>query len=425
SSQLYSYDKAGRLTLVKDTPQGGGCTTRSYSYDADSNRTALIPRQPSIGGACDTSSAGTTQSYSYDAADRLLGGGIAYYNFGRITSLPSAEAGGGTLTSTYYSNDLIKSQTQDGLTNTYELDGALRQRQRTRSGTQTGPEVYHDADGSDSPCWIDSGSSWSRNVIGIDGGLAATQSSTGSVLLGLTNLHGDIIGAATLNPEAKKPTTTFEFDEFGNPKTSVASKWGWLGGKERRTELPSGVIQMGVRSYVPAVGRFISMDPVAGGSANAYDYGNADPVNGLDLNGEDAMSSREAPCRGRVHAHTNHHHYERGGYGQIYVRYNVYCGGQGVKVSPVSAKMTFSDMTQHRPISETPLNPNTGAHDGEIEIGNYKKRNQLSAQCLQGDRYEWKIQVQIWVEFTSITGKIIGGSYSGTFTLHAESICRG
>src|SRR4029077_9438805 len=91
SSQLYSYDKAGRLTLVKDTPQGGGCTTRSYSYDADSNRTALITRQPSIGGACDTSSAGTTQSYSYDAADRLLGGGIAYDNFGRITSLPSAE----------------------------------------------------------------------------------------------------------------------------------------------------------------------------------------------------------------------------------------------------------------------------------------------------------------------------------------------
>ena len=31
SSQQYSYDKAGRLTLVKDTPQGGGCTTRQYS----------------------------------------------------------------------------------------------------------------------------------------------------------------------------------------------------------------------------------------------------------------------------------------------------------------------------------------------------------------------------------------------------------
>lgn len=37
---------------------------------------------------------------------------------------------------------------------------------------------------------------------------------------------------------------------------------------------------------MPAVGRFISVDPVYGGSATAYDYANADPVNGLDLTGE-------------------------------------------------------------------------------------------------------------------------------------------
>ena len=45
------------------------------------------------------------------------------------------------------------------------------------------------------------------------------------------------------------------------------------------------MIQMGVRSYVPAIGRFLSTDPVQGGSANAYDYANADPVNGFDLTG--------------------------------------------------------------------------------------------------------------------------------------------
>ncbi len=52
SSQQYSYDKAGRLTQVKDTPQGGGCTTREYGFDADSNRTSLITRAPGAGGAC-------------------------------------------------------------------------------------------------------------------------------------------------------------------------------------------------------------------------------------------------------------------------------------------------------------------------------------------------------------------------------------
>jgi RHS repeat-associated protein len=286
SSQQYSYDKAGRLSVVRDTPQGGGCTTRSYSFDADSNRTALITRAPGIGGACDLASQGTTQPYTYDAGDRLLGSGMSYDNFGRITSLPASYAGGSTLTSSYYANDLVQSQSQGGITNTYELDGALRQRRRTETGgPEPGTEIYHYAGGSDSPAWIDRGMGWSRSVIGIDGGLCAIQDSAKGTTLQLTNLHGDVVATASTNPEATKLLASFEFDEFGNPKSSGGAKYGWLGGKGRRTELPSGVVQMGVRGYVPAMGRFISTDPVMGGSANAYDYSNADPVNHFDFSG--------------------------------------------------------------------------------------------------------------------------------------------
>lgn len=287
SSQQYSYDKAGRLEIVRDTPQGGGCTTRSYSFDADSNRTALVTRAPGIGGACDLSSKGTPQEYKYDAADRLTTpAGISYDNYGRITSLPASDAGGSTLTTSYYSNDLVKSQTQGAITNSYELDGALRQRTRTETGgSEPGTEVYHYASGSDSPAWIDRGSSWSRNVAGIAGGLAAIQDSAKGTTLQLTNLHGDIVATASTNPEATKLLASFEFDEFGNPKSGSAGKYGWLGSKGRRTELPSGVIQMGVRSYVPALGRFLTPDPIQGGSANAYDYAYQDPVNMFDLAG--------------------------------------------------------------------------------------------------------------------------------------------
>jgi hypothetical protein len=43
---------------------------------------------------------------------------------------------------------------------------------------------------------------------------------------------------------------------------------------------------MGIRTYIPQLGRYLQTDPIPGGSANAYAYVYADPVNTTDLTGE-------------------------------------------------------------------------------------------------------------------------------------------
>jgi RHS repeat-associated protein len=293
-SDRYAYDKAGRLTESRETPTGGQCTSRAYTFDADSDRLTKTVRGPGVGGACATSG-GTVQKYGYDEADRLIG--PTYDAWGRVTSLPAEFAGGKALTTGYFANDMVATQAQDGVTNTFQLDATGRQRQREQTGGVAGVEVFHYDGPGDSPSWTSLGSTWSRSVPGIGGELAAVQESDGTTTFKLTDLHGDVVASASSSPTATELLGTYRFDEFGEPEGSGTSgRFGWLGGKSRRTELSSGVIQMGARSYIPQLGRFLTPDPIPGGSANAYDYADQDPVNMFDLGGECVYGKKHPHC---------------------------------------------------------------------------------------------------------------------------------
>ena len=293
SHQDYSYDNLGRLRSVLDTV-AGQCSSRIYTYDKDSNRLSKKVRSPGAGGTC-PSSGGTVTNSAYDAADRLTTSGVTYDTLGRIAAIPpshaSALAGGGGLSTTYSANDMPRTQTQDDVTKGWLLDpSGIRHRASMPNGNAQ--EILHYSDPSDNPAWTEhkvgsTVASWTRTIKGIDGSLAAVYDSQagGTIALQLTNLHGDVIATASNSSTATGLTNSFEADEFGNPRTASNLRYGWLGGKQRRTELASGVIQMGVRSYVPAMGRFTSVDPIDGGSASAYDYAGADPVNNFDLDG--------------------------------------------------------------------------------------------------------------------------------------------
>ncbi len=285
SSQAYKYDTASRLTQVQDTPAGLGCTTRLYGYDPDGNRTTQTTRNPGAGGVCATEG-GTTVNHSYDVADRLIDTGSTYDAFGDTTSVPAGDAGGTTLSSSFYLNGAVASQTQNGQTNGYHLDPAGRQRELVATGTKTGTSVMHYSGGEGSPAWVAEGpTGWSRDVVGLGSSLIATQTNGEAPILQITNMHGDVVATASVSGGTGLSSSN-DTTEFGVPRTSTPPKYAWLGGLQRVTSLPSGVVAMGARSYVPQIGRFLQTDPVAGGSSNAYAYSSGDPVNNSDPSGE-------------------------------------------------------------------------------------------------------------------------------------------
>jgi RHS repeat-associated protein len=218
--------------------------------------------------------------------------GTSYNLFGDITALPATDAGGKEaseeLTSAYYTDNQLASQTQNGETIGYNLDPAGRTRETVSTGKTSQDIINHYAAGGDSPAWtIETPSgNWTRNIQGIGGGLAAIQVNGATPVLQLTDLHGDIIGTAALSETETKLLTMTETSEYGVPTTSTPAKYSWLGAEQQPTELASGVIAMGARSYVPQLGRFLQPDPQAGGSANAYSYTFGDPINTSDPTGE-------------------------------------------------------------------------------------------------------------------------------------------
>ncbi|HET9846977.1 MAG TPA: RHS repeat-associated core domain-containing protein [Candidatus Dormibacteraeota bacterium] len=84
----------------------------------------------------------------------------------------------------------------------------------------------------------------------------------------------------------------YTYDPFGVPtNTPAATPYGYVGKWQKLTDPLSGLIMMGARPYDPALGRFLAVDPVSGGSANDYDYVNQDPLNRYDLDGRFAAAA--------------------------------------------------------------------------------------------------------------------------------------
>ncbi|WP_327357907.1 DNRLRE domain-containing protein [Streptomyces sp. NBC_01304] len=302
----YLYDNDGRLARSEYADLAGPCTVHGYAFDSNSNRLAKTT-DAALDGKCGSGTT-STERHSYDSADRLSDKGFAHDQFGNITAQP------GGITTAYFVDDLVHQQQTNALRTMWDLDPLSRRRTATTQTKQENgswdkgaSELDHFDNNGDSPAWTVNQTSGgiTRYVEDLSGELIGTVDGT-QIQLNLPDLHGD----TTLTVSDGSHVEVRAFDEYGIPAEGQSpAGYGWLGAHQRSAQTPTGDILMGARLYNPALGRFLQVDPVAGGSANAYDYSNQDPVDEFDLNGL-------RPHRGATHhaARSYGHHNTRSGH---------------------------------------------------------------------------------------------------------------
>ena len=134
----HAVERELRLRQHRSSHRNSGNTcrqrlsTRLYAYDGrieshGSDHAGI--RYPT----CATEG-GQLESHSYDSANRLIDAGVSYETFGNTTKLPATDAGKYELTSSYYVDNQIASQTQNGETINYYYDPEGRTRETVSTG---------------------------------------------------------------------------------------------------------------------------------------------------------------------------------------------------------------------------------------------------------------------------------------------------
>ncbi len=281
SSLNFVHDRAGHLSAAS-VSAGLVAEAKSwnYTFDANSNRTS---QKITTGSA-----APVEYTYSYDGADRLTGtndpaasAGITYDKRGNATKV-------GPDSFTYDAVDRLIGATDGTITVTYERSVTGDVMSKTTTGGPDAGTIRYGLNG----VMIDAEGKPRNQVQGLPGGVVLIRSfAGGSTTWEFSGIDGDRF--FTTDDAGVQQGAVQVYDPFGQlltdpaPTQSTVPNLAWQGNSGNETQaLATTYVMMGARVYIPALGRFVQLDPKVGGGANGYDYANQDPVNISDPSGE-------------------------------------------------------------------------------------------------------------------------------------------
>mgnify|MGYP000650346568 CR=1 FL=1 len=301
TTKTASYDGLGQLVSTSVRAGASWAPTRSFAYDGLGN---LLSQTSGAAGD------GTSTALSYQPAltgdlDRLCavayGGAspgacnVTHDDVGNVLTYPDAEGTQRTLT--YFPGGQVHTIARGAVSATFDYD-AFGGVQRLVVNSPNATEVRHDKHfGSFVEVRDESGAPVVVRTVAGPGGMLAKRHGA-SAASPWTFTFGEARGARFVTDQTGKVVQDVDYAAFGQASSTGASVGSqtyenhqWNDG-DALTAL--GLSQLGARIYDPALGRFLSRDPLldtgSARAANPYTFALNDPINFTDPTGLEANS---------------------------------------------------------------------------------------------------------------------------------------
>ncbi|MFG3700641.1 RHS repeat-associated core domain-containing protein [Micromonospora sp. NPDC047620] len=324
----YTYDPAGNVTRIADTPAGGTADVQCFAYDYLRRMTEAWTATDDCAGAPATGVGAAVggpdpywHSYTFDKVGNRLtetrhdtGGDPAkdvrraysYPEAGkpgahRLSGVVTTGPGAGTDSYTYDATGNTTRRQVGGADQTLTWDAEGHVASVAEAGKVT--EFVYDADGNrlirrdpaavtvylgETELRLDRSVGTVSGTRYVDvGGGTAVRTSDGRVTFQFADHHGT--NTLSFDP-VTAATTARKSMPYGGPRGAQPSSWagekGFVGGT---LDSSTGLTHLGAREYDPMVGRFISVDPIMDltnpQQMHGYSYSNANPVTFSDPTG--------------------------------------------------------------------------------------------------------------------------------------------